>query len=541
MLGKSGASLLQDSRFNRSTAFSEAERDLLGITGLLPPGVDTMQTQLQRVRLQLDAKTTDIERYIFLNQLHDSMERVYYALLMSDPARFLPLVYTPTVGEACQRFGHILRRPRGMYITAGHRGRIRELLRNWPYRDVRFIVVTNGERVLGLGDLGANGMGIPIGKLALYTAVGGVPPELTLPVMLDCGTNTSSLLDDPLYLGLRQGRVTPAELDGLVEEFMTAADEVFPGCCVQFEDWAGVDALRFLARYQGRMCTFNDDIQGTAAVALAGILGALRITGGTLTSQRILFLGAGSAGCGIARMLTLAMVQAGASEAEARARCHLYDRGGLITAERADITDFQRPFAHPHPPVASFVQAVAQLRPTVIIGVSATPHSFNQAVVEEMARINPRPIIFPYSNPTSRSECTAEQAYTWSRGTCVFASGSPFPPVRIGRQIYVPGQGNNVYIFPGLAMGVLASGARRISDAMLLAAARQVAAETTDADRRVGLVYPPQARLLETELAVAHCVAEVAFESKLARQPRPANLEAHIRELTYDPSYTPLA
>ena len=541
MLGKSGASLLQDSRFNRSTAFSEAERDLLGITGLLPPGVDTMELQLQRVRLQLDAKTTDIERYIFLNQLHDSVERLYYALLMSDPARFLPLVYTPTVGEACQRFGHILRRPRGMYITAAHRGRIRELLRNWPYRNVRFIVVTNGERVLGLGDLGANGMGIPIGKLALYTAVGGVPPELTLPVMLDCGTNTSSLLDDPLYLGLRQGRIESQELDGLVEEFMTAVEEVFPGCCVQFEDWAGVDALRYLERYQGRMCTFNDDIQGTAAVALAGILGALRITGGTLTKQRILFLGAGSAGTGIARMLTLAMVEAGLSEAEARGRCHLYDRAGLITEARDDVSDFQRPFAHPHAPVNTFLAAVTQLRPTVIIGVSATPRAFTQAVVEEMARINPRPIIFPYSNPTSRSECTAEQAYTWSRGTCVFASGSPFPPVRIGKNVYVPGQGNNVYVFPGLAMGVLASGARRISDAMLLAAARQVAAETTDADRKVGLVYPPQGRLLATELAVARCVAEVAIDTKLATQPRPEDLEAHIRRLTYDPTYTPLA
>ena len=540
MLGKSGASILQDSRFNRSTAFNEAERDLLGLTGLLPPGVDTMELQLQRVRLQLDAKTTDIERYIFLGQLHDHVERLYYALLMSDPARFLPLVYTPTVGEACQRFGHILRRPRGMYITAHHRGRIRELLQNWPYRGVRFIVVTNGERVLGLGDLGANGMGIPIGKLALYTAVGGVPPELTLPVMLDCGTNNSALLDDPLYLGLRQGRIEPAELDALVEEFMTAVTEVFPGCCVQFEDWAGVDALRYLERYQGRMCTFNDDIQGTAAVALAGILGALRITGGTLAKQRILFLGAGSAGTGIARMLALAMVQAGLGDAEARGRCHLFDRRGLITEARDDVSEFQRPFAHSHPPVATFLEAIKALRPTVIIGVSATPRSFTQAVVEEMAAINPRPIIFPYSNPTSRSECTAEQAYTWSRGTCVFASGSPFPAVRLGKQVFVPGQGNNVYVFPGLAMGVLASGARRITDAMLLAAARQVAAETTDADRRMGLVYPPQSRLLQTELAVARRVAEVAFQSKLASLPEPASLEAQIASLAYDPSYAPL-
>ena len=539
MAGKTGVALLQDPRLNRATAFSEAEREASGLSGLLPAGVDTIAMQLRRVTLQLEAKTSDIERYIFLNQLHDHVETLFYALIMSDPGRFLPLVYTPTVGEACQRFGHILRRPRGMYINAAHRGRMAQVLRNWPVDNVRFIVVTNGERVLGLGDLGANGMGIPIGKLALYTAVGGVPPETTLPVMLDCGTNNEQLLADPLYLGVRRRRGSRAELDAMVEEFMQAVETVFPGCCVQFEDWAGVDAVRLLRQYRGRQCAFNDDIQGTAAVALAGILGALRITGGKLTQQRFLFLGAGSAGTGIAEMLTLALVEAGLTSDAARQACWLFDKHGLVVDSRDDLESFQRRFAHHHRPVHRFVAAIEALRPTAIFGVSAATGAFDQEVVAAMARINRRPIIFPYSNPTSRSECTAEQAYGWSEGRCVFASGSPFAPVRHGERVLVPGQGNNVYIFPALGMAVYATGARRITDEMLLCAARAVAEKIRSVDLKVGLVYPPHKDLMHTELYVATRVAEVIYDQDLASVPKPEDLMGYIHSLAYRPIYRP--
>src|SRR5919198_1530936 len=340
-----GADLLHDPRLNKSTAFSESERDALGLIGLLPEGIDDLDTQLRRALTQLEAKTTDLERYIYLSQLQDTDETLFYRVLMSDPSRFMPIVYTPTVGEACQKFGHLFRRPRGLYVSLKRKGRVREILRNWPERDVRFIVVTSGERILGLGDLGANGMGIPIGKLALYTAAGGVPPQYTLPLLIDAGTENEALLGDPLYLGLRQRRSSDAELDAFVDEFVLAVQEEFPRCCIQFEDWAGNDAIRLLARYRDRVCCFNDDIQGTAAVALGGLLAALRITGKPLASQRILFFGAGSASVGVADLLVQAMVAEGTPQDEARSRIGLFDRGGLITADRVSMHDYQQPFA----------------------------------------------------------------------------------------------------------------------------------------------------------------------------------------------------
>jgi malate dehydrogenase (oxaloacetate-decarboxylating)(NADP+) len=534
---KSGAELLLDPRFNKSTAFTEEERERHGLVGLLPDGIDTLDLQLLRVLVQLDAKGTDLERYIYLNQLLDHDETLFYALLMSDPARFLPLVYTPTVGEACLRFGHILRRTRGMYMSIKRRGRVREVLRNWPVKDVRFIVVTDGERILGLGDLGANGMGIPIGKLALYTACGGVPPEVTLPVMLDCGTNSPATLNDPLYLGIRQPRPTTTDLDAFVEEFVTAVEEVFPGCCIQFEDWAGVDAVRLLARYRDRTCCFNDDIQGTAAVALAGVLGALRITGGRLRDQRFLFLGAGSAGTGIAGLLRQAIVLDGASEAEALSRTWLFDKNGLIESSRTDLLDFQREYAHAHARETNFALAIDSIRPTTIIGVSTVARAFSREVIEAMARVNERPIVFPYSNPTSHSECTAEEAYAWSAGRAVFASGSPFPPVRFGDKTFVPGQGNNVYVFPAIGMAVYATKARRVTDEMFIAAARGVAKQVTKAELDVGLIYPPQAHLLETELAAACEIAEVIFDLGLAGVERPSDLSSFIRGKAYRAEY----
>jgi len=534
---KAGQALLLDPRLNKSTAFTDDERERHGLVGLLPDGIDTMEVQLQRVHAQLDTKGTDLGRYIYLIQLLDYDETLFYALLMSDPARFLPLVYTPTVGEACLRFGHILRRARGMYISMRRQGRVRDVLRNWPVKDVRFIVVTDGERILGLGDLGANGMGIPIGKLALYTACGGVPPEVTLPVMLDCGTNNRAVMDDPLYLGIRQPRPTAAELDAFVEEFVTAVEEVFPGCCIQFEDWAGVDAVRLLARYRDRACCFNDDIQGTASVALAGILGALRITGGRLGDQRFLFLGAGSAGTGIAGLLRQAMVLDGASEAEALSRTWMFDKDGLIESSRSALLDFQKPYAHEHAPETSFARAIESLRPTAIIGVSTVGGAFDREVIEAMARVNERPIIFPYSNPTSHSECTAEEAYTWSEGRAVFAAGSPFPPVRVGDRTFSPGQGNNVYIFPAIGMAVYATRASRVTDEMFVAAARAVAAQVTQADLDAGRIYPPQAQLLETELSAAEAIARVIFARGLAGVEEPADLGAFIRGKAYRAEY----
>jgi len=541
MKRKRGSDILLDPRVNKSTAFTEAERERLGLVGLLPDGVDTMELQLQRVGAQLDAKTTNIERYIFLNQLLDHDETLFYALVMSDLARFLPLVYTPTVGEACLRYGHILRRTRGMYISIRRRGHVREVLRNWPAKDVRFIVVTDGERILGLGDLGANGMGIPIGKLALYTACGGVPPEVTLPVMLDCGCNNDEIVNDPLYLGIRQSRPSAAELDGFVDEFVTAVGEVFPGCCIQFEDWAGVDAVRLLEHYRDRVCCFNDDIQGTAAVAVAGLLGALRMTGGRLRDQRSLFYGAGSAATGIAGLLQQVMVDDGLSESEAHSRIWMFNRNGLVVSSRTDLRDYQRTYAQDHAPVKDFVAAIEGIRPTAIIGVSTLAKAFNRPIIEAMARVNERPIIFPYSNPTSHSECTAEEAYTWSEGRAIFASGSPFPPLRVGDKTFVPGQGNNVYIFPAIGMAVYATAAKRVTNEMFIAAAHGVAERVTATDLDVGLIYPPQGRLLESGLHAATRVAEVIFRRGLAGVEQPGDIGAFIATKAYRPGYKPFA
>src|SRR3989454_7583333 len=535
-----GTDLLHDPRLNKSTAFSEKEREALGLLGLLPEGIDDLDTQLRRALAQLDGKTTDLERYIYLSQLQDTDETLFYRVLMSDPARFMPIVYTPTVGEACQKFGHLFRRPRGLYLSIKRKGRLREIVSNWPERDVRCIVVTSGERILGLGDLGANGMGIPIGKLALYTAAGGVPPQYTLPVLIDAGTNNEELLADPLYLGLRQTRSSDEELDALVDEFVSAVRDEFPRCCIQFEDWAGPDAIRLLARYKEEACCFNDDIQGTAAVALAGILGALRISGGTLPLQRFLFLGAGSAAIGIADLLTRAISAEGLSLADARSRLALFDRKGLVTTDRTALAEYQRPYAQPQPPIADFVAAIEALRPTAIIGLSTVGGAFDRRVIESMSRLNDRPIVFPFSNPTSRSECTAEQAYTWSNGRAVFASGSPYPPVRLGDRTFIPGQGNNVYVFPAIGMAVYATGARRVTDEMFIAAPSGGAEQVTRGDLDAGLLYPPVSTILRTELRAAARVAEVVFERGLATVERPRDIAAYIAAQAYVPRYASL-
>jgi malate dehydrogenase (oxaloacetate-decarboxylating)(NADP+) len=532
-----GVHLLRDPALNKSTAFTEAERDALGLNGLVPPGVDSEENQLARVHLQLSHKTADVEKYIFLASLQDNDETLYFKTLMSDPAHFMPLVYTPTVGEACQKFGHIMRRPRGIYISIEQRGQIREILRDWHEQDVRFTVVTDGERILGLGDLGINGMGIPIGKLALYTACAGVPPQFTLPVTLDVGTNNEALLNDPLYLGLRQARVRGDEYDAFLEEFVTAMQEVFPLCCIQFEDFANFNAVPLLARYRERVCCYNDDIQGTAAVAVAGISGALRILGNGWGDQRFLFLGAGSAATGIADLICLAMIADGVPEEEARGRCWMVDVNGLLESSREDIADFQRAYAHDHAPTKDFVSAIESIKPTGIIGVSTVPKLFNKAVIEAMSAINERPIIFPYTNPTSRSECSAEEAYKWSKGKAIFASGSPYPPVKYDGKTFVPGQGNNVYIFPALGMAIYATQAERVTDEMFLCAAAAVAEQVTQDDLDIGLIYPPQSDILKTSLHVAEKVAALIFASGLAGVDEPADVAEFIRAEAYRPEY----
>jgi malate dehydrogenase (oxaloacetate-decarboxylating)(NADP+) len=532
-----GYAALHDPHVNRGSAFTLKQRQALRLEGLLPPGVDTLDLQIARVHIQMEALDNDLQRYLFLSDLQARNETLFYAVVMSDLARFMPLVYTPTVGEACQKFDHIFRATRGMYIPVTAKGRVHALLANWPQQDIRFIVATDGERILGLGDLGVGGMGIPVGKLVLYTACAGVPPALMMPVMLDVGTNNHELLEDPLYLGLRQNRVRGAEYDAFIDEFVQAVQEMFPKCCLQWEDFANINAIPILARYRDRISTYNDDIQGTAAVALAGIFGALHISGQKLTEQRFLFLGGGSAATGIAELISKAMVMEGLTIGAARGRNWLYDTHGLVTPARTGLADFKKPFAHEHAPLSSFVEAVEAIRPTGIIGVSTVPKQFSRAVIEAMARVNERPIIFPYSNPTSRSECTAEEAYKWSDGRAIFASGSPFPPVQIGGRSFVPGQGNNVYIFPAMGMAILATEATRVTEEMFIVAAKAVAAQVTEENLASGLIYPPQSRIFDASLNVAATIAAHVFDTGLARVPRPADIEAHLRAMTYRPAY----
>ena len=532
-----GYDLLHNPRRNKGTAFTAEERRARGIEGLLPPASLTIELQVARLHAELANLDNDLQKYLLLSDLQARNEALFYAVLMSDPASFMPIVYTPTVGEACQKFDHIFREARGMYLPISGRGRLREILGNWPQKDVRFIVVTDGERILGLGDLGVGGMGIPIGKLALYTACAGVPPQYCLPVTLDVGTNNQDLLDDPLYLGLRQNRVRGEDYNAFIDEFVDAVQAHYPKCCIQWEDFANFNAVPILARYRSKVCTYNDDIQGTAAVALAGIFGALRISGQKLTEQRFLFLGAGSAATGIAELISQAMALEGMDIATARRRNALFDIKGLIVGSRTELAEFRKPFALDHAPISVFADAVKALRPTGIIGVSTVPKLFNQQVIEAMAAINERPIIFPYSNPTSRSECTAEEAYRWSQGRAIFASGSPFPPVEIAGKTFVPGQGNNVYIFPAMGMAVFATEAKRVTDEMFIIAARAVAEQVTDQSLTTGLIYPPQSQILKASLHVATRVAEYIFDKNLAGVSRPNDIGALIRTRAYRPVY----
>jgi malate dehydrogenase (oxaloacetate-decarboxylating)(NADP+) len=533
-----GYDLLRNPRLNKGTAFTPAERRAYGLEGLLPPAVTNIELQVARRHAEIANLDSDLQKYLVLSDLQARNETLFYAVLMSDPATYMPLVYTPTVGEACQKFAHIFREARGIYLPITARGRVRDILQHWPDKDVRFIVVTDGERILGLGDLGAGGMGIPIGKLALCTACAGVPPQYCLPVVLDVGTNNQALLDDPLYFGLRQDRVRGDEYMGFVDEFVTAVQQLYPKCCIQWEDFANINAVPILERYRNEVCTFNDDIQGTAGVALAGILASLGITRQKITDQRFLFLGAGSAGTGIAELISQAMAGAGMDIHEARRRNALFDINGLLVTSRADLAEFQRPFAQDHAPISTFVEAVKALKPTGIIGVSAVPKLFNREVIQTMAELNQRPIIFPYSNPTSRSECSAEEAYRWSDGRAIFASGSPFPPVDVDGRRFVPNQGNNVYIFPAMAMALFATEAKRVTDEMFLTAAQAIAEQVSEESLAAGLIYPPRERIFNASLHVAERVATCIFDRELARVPRTENVRELIRARAYRPVYS---
>src|SRR5580700_2639182 len=534
---KHGIELLHDPSLNKSTAFTEAEKQALGLVGLLPDVTESEELQLQRVMMQLGKKDTDLERYIYLINLLDHNETLFYATVMSDPARFLPIVYDPTIGEACLKFGHIYRQPRGMYLSITRRGKVKEILKNWPQQDVRFICVTDGGRILGLGDLGANGAGIPIGKLQLYTACAGVPPQYLLPMYLDAGTNNEQYLHDPLYLGMHKTRPPTEELYSFVDEFVEAVQEVFPKCCIHFEDWTGVDAVQLLQRYRDKYCVYNDDVQGTAGITLAGMINAAKLKGTKLKDEKYLFLGAGSAGIGLANLLCSALVAQGLTLKEAQSRVYMFDVNGLLESTRSDLVDFQKPYAHEHAPTKDFVAAVESIKPTAIIGVSTIGGAFDQKVIEAMSRINERPVVFALSNPTEHAECTPEQAYTWSNGKAIYAAGVQFPPVHFKGQTFLPGQANNFYIFPAIGMAIFATQASRVTDEMFIEAARAVADQVAPDLLNQGLIYPLQSNILETEIQTAARVAKLVCDSGLARVPRPADMVSFIREHVYKPAY----
>jgi malate dehydrogenase (oxaloacetate-decarboxylating)(NADP+) len=531
-----GMALLHDPLANKGTAFTEDERDALGLRGLLPPHVHTQDEQMARLLQQLRRMVDPLDKYVALNALHDRNEALFFRVIGDHVDEMQPIIYTPTVGLACQRFGQIFQRPRGMFISAKDRGRVAEVLRNWP-RKAAIIVVTDGERILGLGDQGAQGMGIPVGKLSLYTACAGIHPSLCLPIAIDVGTNNETLLADPFYIGLRQRRITGADYDELIDELITAAQTAFPGVLIQFEDFASHNAFRLLAKYRDRICTFNDDIQGTAAVALAGLFSALRVSGGALVDQKLMFLGAGEAATGIADLAVTAMVANGLPPAAARARCWLMDSHGLVVRGREYLAAHKQPYAQDHAPIRDFPSVVRALKPTVIIGVAAGGGTFSRDVLEEMARLNARPIVFALSNPTSMAECTAEQAYQWTAGSALFASGSPFDPVKVDGRTFVPRQGNNSYIFPGVGLGAIVSKTRRITNEMFMAAARTLAGLVDEADLAQGSLYPALSRIREVSAAIAAAVAETAYADGLAGKPRPADVPADVRSQMYDPRY----
>ncbi len=532
-----GADLLRNPQLNRADAFTQEERDEKGLRGLLPPAVTTKELQVQRMLALLDRCPTALDKFLMLDSLHTTDEDLYFKLLIEHIDDFMPVVYTPTVGEVCQKFSHIYRYPRGAFISINDKGRVGEIIDNVPNEEVDVIVVTDGQRILGLGDLGVNGMGIPCGKLSLYTACAGIAPEKTLPVTIDVGTNNQDNLNDPLYLGLRHERVSGEAYDELIEEFMTEARRRWPNVLIQFEDFGNNHAFDLLERYKDKCLCFNDDIQGTATVAVTGVYSALRVTKQKLADQRFLFLGAGEAATGIAELLVDAMVAEGMDRAEALKHCCLFDSKGLVTSTRGDkLAHNKVPFAHDLPNCKTFIEAVRALRPTGVIGVAAQPGAFNAEVLHEMAEINERPIVFALSNPTSRAECNAETAYRETNGRALFASGSPFAPVALGDKTFVPRQGNNSYVFPGLGLGAVFAQARCMPTGMFLAASRALAEFVSESDLEQGSLYPPLSMVREVSVKIGATVAQYAYDNGLANNERPEDLEAAVRAFMYDPN-----
>ncbi len=535
-----GYDLLRNPQFNRGSAFTLAERDSYGLHGLLPARVFTLEEQVQRMLLNLRRTATPLGKYITLARLMDRNQTVYYRALIDHISELMPIVYTPTVGEACEHFGEIFGRPRGLYVTARDRGRIREVLANWPSHDVEVLVVTDGERILGLGDLGAQGMGIPLGKLALYTACAGIDPTRCLPVMFDVGTDNVELRESTFYPGIPAPRLRGQEYAELATEFVDAVREVFPKALLQWEDFATENAFRLLAAHRDRIRSFNDDIQGTAAVTLAGLYSACRALGGPLVEQQVLFYGAGAAATGIGELIVKAMMEDGLSEPDARRRCWFLDSKGLVESSRTDLQAHKQPFAHEHRPVATLEEAVRLLKPTALIGVAAQSRAFSEPVLTAMAEVTARPIIFALSNPTSKAECTSEEAYRWTAGRALFASGSPAAAVTLDGKHFVPRQANNVYIFPGLGLGVVATQASAVSDRMFLAAARALAATVSEHDLSQGALFPSLETIRTTSVAIASAVVRVAVEEGLATVDVPEDIESWVAGRMYQPVYPPI-
>ncbi|XP_039166132.1 NADP-dependent malic enzyme-like isoform X1 [Eucalyptus grandis] len=537
----SGVSLLRDPRYNKGLAFTERERDAHYLRGLLPPTVASQRLQEKKLLHNLRQYQLPLQKYIAIMDLRERNERLFYKLLIDNVEELLPVVYTPTVGEACQKYGSIFRRPEGLFISLKERGKVLEALKNWPERSIQVVVVTDGKRILGLGDLGCQGMGIPVGKLALYTALGGVRPSACLPVTIDVGTNNEDLLKDEFYIGLRQRRATGQEYADLLHEFMNAVKQNYgEEVLIQFEDFANHNAFELLTKYGTTHLVFNDDIQGTAAVVLAGLLAALKVVGSSLADHTFLFFGAGEAGTGVAELIALEMSkQAEAPVEETRKNIWLVDSKGLIVNSRkGSLQHFKKPWAHQHEPVEDLLSAVKALKPTILIGSAGVGRAFTKEVVETMTSYTERPLIMALSNPTSKSECTAEEAYSWSKGRAVFASGSPFHPVEYNSRVFVPGQANNAYVFPGFGLGLVISGSLRVHDQMLLAASEALASQVSPEDFEKGLIYPPLRNIRKISAQIAANVAEVAYDLGLAtRLPRPGNLVEYAESCMYSPVY----
>lgn len=537
---KRGYDVTRNPHLNKGMAFSLEERQQLGIHGLLPPCFISQDVQLLRVLKNYDMKRDDLDRYVFLMGLQDRSEKLFYRVLTSDIERFMPVIYTPTVGLACQQYGLIFRRPRGLFITIHDRGHIASILQNWPEKDIKAVCVTDGERILGLGDLGCYGMGIPVGKLALYTACGGMPPQQCLPVMLDVGTDNEVLLQDPLYIGLRHHRIRGQAYDDLLDEFMKAvSDRYGMECLIQFEDFANINAFRLLSKYRNMYCTFNDDIQGTAAVAVAGLLAALRITKSKMCDHTVVFQGAGEAAMGIAELITMAMEKEGLPKEQCLKKIWMVDSKGLIVKGRDHLTHEKERFAHEHPQMNRLEDVVREIKPTAIIGVAAVPGAFSEQIIKDMASFNKNPIIFALSNPTSKAECTAEQCYMLTEGRAIFASGSPFDPVTLpdGRTLF-PGQGNNAYIFPGVGLGVTACGIRHVTEEVFLTSAEALAEQVTEKDLAEGRLYPPLSSIQVVSLKLAAKIMEFAYKNNMAPlRPEPSDKEKYLKSLVYSTDY----